>query len=192
MASRDERKKIQTTGRQPDGNWMDLRHDRPTWMGKESRNTVDSGRESMEGHLASLPSRTGRRKRHADDDTPRRAYADIPKGAGNAQWNGPHKRILFESEDQESTLSESETQEAGPGWPPDDVCADSTRYKGSSNDRVREGLRLLNPSFQNSAQVTEGLRGSQSGVTILSRQTGGQSGCCREPTAVYIDTRSML
>ena len=128
---------------------MDLRHGRPTWMGKESRNTVDSGRESMEGHFASLPSRAGRRKRNADDDTPRRAYADIPKGAGNAQWNGPHKRILFESEDQESTLSGSETQEAGLGWPPDDVCADSTRYKGLFDDRDREGLRLLSPSFQN-------------------------------------------
>ena len=149
MASRDdEKKKIQTTGRQPDGNWMDLRYGRPTWMGKESRNTVDSGRESMEGHFASLPSRAGRRKRHADDDTPRRAYADIPKGAGNAQWNVPHKRILFESEDQESALSGSETQEAGPGWPPDEVCADSTRYKGSFDDRDREGLRLLSPSFQ--------------------------------------------
>ena len=148
MASRDDGKKFQTTGRQPDGNWMDSSRVRPTWMGKESRNTVDSGMESMETRFASLPSLPGRRKRHADDDTPRRAYADIPKGAGNAQWNGPHKRILFESEDPESTLSGSETQEARPGWPPDDVCADSTRYKGSFDDRDREGLRLLSPSFQ--------------------------------------------
>ena len=56
MASRDDEKKFQTTGRQPDGNWMDLHHGRPTWMGKESRNTVDSGRESMESRFASLPS----------------------------------------------------------------------------------------------------------------------------------------
>ena len=94
----------------------------------------------MDGQFASLPSRTGGRKRHADDDTPRRAYADIQKGAGNVQWDGPHKRILFQSEDQGSTLSGSETQEAGPGWPPDEVCADSTRYKGSFDDRDREGL----------------------------------------------------
>ena len=71
-------------------------------MEKESRYTVDSGRETMDGQFASLPSRIGGRKRHADDDTPRRAYADIQKGAGNAQWDGPHKRILFESEDQGS------------------------------------------------------------------------------------------
>ena len=38
--------------------------------------------------------------------------------------------------------------QAGPGWPPDEVCADSTRYKGSFDDRDREGLRLLSPSFQ--------------------------------------------
>ena len=63
---------------------------------------------------------------------------------------GPHGwgRILFESEDPESTLSGSETQETRPGWPPDDMCADSTRYKGSFDDRDREGLRLLSPLFQ--------------------------------------------
>ena len=63
----------------------------------------------------------------------------------NAQWNGPHKRILFESEDQGSAVSGSETQEDRPGWPPDEVCADSTRCKGSFDDRDREGLRLLSP-----------------------------------------------
>ena len=115
MASRDDGKIFQTTGRQPDGNWMNSSRVRPTWMGKESRHSVDSGMESMETRFASLPSLPGRRKHHADDDTPRRAYVDIPKGAGNAQWNGPHKRILFESEDPESTLSGSETQEARPG-----------------------------------------------------------------------------
>ena len=50
--------------------------------------------------------------------------------------------------DSESTLSGSETQETRPGWPPDDVCADLTRYKGSFDHRDREGLRLLSPLFQ--------------------------------------------
>ena len=63
-------------------------------------------------------------------------------------WDGPHKRILFESEDPESTLSGSGTQETRPGWPPDDICADSTRYRVSFDDRDREGLRLLSPMFQ--------------------------------------------
>ena len=149
MASRDDGNFFpRGTGRQPDGNWMDSRHDRPIWMEKESRYTVDSGRETMEGQFASLSSQSGGRKRHADDDTPRRAYADIRKGADNAQWNGPHKRILFESEDQGDALSGSGTQEARPGWPPDEVCADSTQYKGSFDDRDREGLRLVSPSFQ--------------------------------------------
>ena len=55
---------------------------------------------------------------------------------------------MFESEDPESTLSGSETRETRPGWPPDDMCADSTRYKGSFDDRDCEGLRLLSPLFQ--------------------------------------------
>ena len=102
----------------------------------------------MENRFASLPLQPGGRKRHADDGTLRRVYADIQKGMSNASWNGPHKRILFESEDPESTLSGSETQETRPGWPPDDVCANSTRYKGSFDDRDCEGLRLLSPLFQ--------------------------------------------
>ena len=111
---------------------------RPTWMGNEARNTVDSGFEFTENRYGSLPLQPGGRKRHAD----------IPKNTSNMPWDGPHKRILFESEDPESTLSGSETQEARPGWPPDDMCADSTQYRGSFDDRDREGLRLLSPMFQ--------------------------------------------
>ena len=95
-----------------------------------------------------LPFQPGGRKRHADDDTLLRTYADRPTNTRNIPWDGPHKRILFESEDPESTLSGSETQEVRPGWPPDDMCADSTRYRGSFDDRDREGLQLLSPVFQ--------------------------------------------
>ena len=148
MANRNDGQNFPTTGRPPDGNWMDSGHICPTWIGKETRNTVDSGIESTENRYGSLPLQPGGRKRHADDGTLRRAYADIPKSTSNMPWDGPHKRILFWSEDPESTLSGSETQETRPGWPPDDMCADSTRYKGSFDDRDREGLRLLNPLFQ--------------------------------------------
>ena len=103
-------------------------------MGNEARNTVDSAIEFTENRYGSLPLQPGGRKRHAD--------------TSNRPWDGPHKRILFESEDPESTLSGSERQEARPGWPPDDMCADSTRYRGSFDDRDREGLRLLSPMFQ--------------------------------------------
>ena len=41
----------------------------------------------------------GGRKRHADDGTLRRGYADIPESTSNTPWEGPHIRILFESED---------------------------------------------------------------------------------------------
>ena len=57
MASRDDGNFfLRRTGRQPDENWMGSRHDRPIWMDKESRYTVDSGRETMEDQFASLPS----------------------------------------------------------------------------------------------------------------------------------------
>ena len=58
------------------------------------------------------------------------------------------KRILFESEDPDSTVSGSDTQEARPGWPPEDMSTDLPRYRGSFDDRDREGLRLLSPMFQ--------------------------------------------
>ena len=148
MTNRNDGQNFPTTGRPPDGDWMDSGHIRPTWMGKEARNTVDSGIESTENRYGSLPLQPGGRKRHADDSTLRRAYADIPKNTSNMLWDGPYKKILFESEDPESTLSGSETQEAGPGWPPDNMCTDSTRYRGSFDDRDREGLWLLSPMFQ--------------------------------------------
>ena len=148
MTNRSGGQNFPTTGRPPDRDWMDTKRIRPTWMGNEDRNTVDSGIEFTENRYGSLPLQPGGRKRHADDDTLRRAYADIPKNTSNMPWDGPHKRILFESEDPESTLSGSETQEARPGWPPDDMCADSTRYRGLFDDRDREGLRLLSPMFQ--------------------------------------------
>ena len=95
-----------------------------------------------------LTAQPGGRKSHADDGTLRRGYADIPRNTNSVPWDDPHKTILFESEDPESTLSGSETQETRSGWPPDDMCADSTRYKGSFDDRDREGLQLFSPLFQ--------------------------------------------
>ena len=109
---------------------------------------MDSGIEFTENRYGPLPLQPGGRKRHADDDTLLRAYADIPDSTRRMPWDGPHKRILFESEDPDSTVSGSDTQEARPGWPPDDMCADSTQYRGSFDDRDREGLRLLCPMFQ--------------------------------------------
>ena len=109
---------------------------------------MDSGIEFTENWYGPLPLLPGGRKRHADDDTLLRAYADIPDSTRRMPWDGPHKRILFESEDPDSTVSGSDTQEARPGWPPDDMCADSTQYRGSFDDRDREGLRLLSPMLQ--------------------------------------------
>ena len=134
MANRSDGKTFSTTGRPPDGSWMDSGQMRPSWMENEARNTTDSGMGSMESQ--------------GDGSVTRRRYADIQKKKNSVQWDGPHKRILFDSEDPESTLSGSETQETRPGWPPDDMCADSTRYKGSFNERERKGLQLLSPVVQ--------------------------------------------
>ena len=135
MTNRSGGKKFLTTGRPPDRNWMDTKRIRPTWMGMEARNTVDSGIEFTENRHDPLRFQPGGRKRNADDDTLLGTYADRPSNTRNIPWDGPHKWILFESEDPESTLSGSETQEVSPGWPPND-------------DRDREGLRLLSPVFQ--------------------------------------------
>ena len=137
-----------TTGRAPDRNWMDMKRIRPRWTGNDTRNTMDSGIEYTEDRYRPTPPQLGGRKRHADDDTLQRPYTDVPDSAGRMPWDGPHKRILFESEDPDSTASGSEIQDARPGWPPDDMCADSTQYRGSFDDRDREGLRLLSPTLQ--------------------------------------------
>ena len=148
MANRSDGKKISTTGRPPDRSWMDSGQMRPSWMEKEVRNTTDSGMGSMETRYGLIPPQPGGRKRHADDGTLRGRYADIQRNTDSVQWDGPHKRILFESEDLESTSSGSESQETRPGWPPDDMCADSTRCKGSFNERERKGLQLLSPAVR--------------------------------------------
>ena len=147
MAIRNDGQNCPTTGRPPDGSWMDSGQIRPSWMEKEVRNTTDSGMGSMETRYGLLPPQPGGRKRHADDGTLRRMYVDIPKIANSVPWDGPHKRILFESEDPGGTLSGSETRETRSGWPPDDMCTDSTRYKGLFDERDREGLQLLSPLF---------------------------------------------
>ena len=83
MTNRNDGQNFPTTGRPLDGDWMDSGHIRPIWMGKETRNTVDSGIESTENRYGSLPLQPGGRKRHADDGTLRRAYGDIPKNTSN-------------------------------------------------------------------------------------------------------------
>ena len=136
-----------TTGRPPDRDWMNTKRIHPTWMGNEAQNTVDSGIEFTENRYGPLPLQPGGRKRHAEDDTLLRAYADIPDSTRSMPWDGPHKRILFESEDPDSTVSGSDTQEARPGWPPEDMRADLPQYRGSFDDRDLL-MRLLSSMFQ--------------------------------------------
>ena len=145
MTNRNEGQKFSTAGRPPEGSWMDSGQTRPSWRRKAIRNTTDSGMGSMETQYGLIPPQPGARKRHADDEMLRRRYMDGQNDTNGVQWDGPHKRISFDSEDPESTLSGSESR---PGWPPDDLCADSTRYKGSFDEREREGLQLVSPAVR--------------------------------------------
>ena len=147
-SSSGENQNLSTTGRLPDRNWMDMKRIRPRWTANETRTTMYSGIEYAENRYGPTPPQPGGRKRHTDDDTLQRPYTDVPDSTGRMPWDGPHKRILFESEDPDSTVSGSETQEARPEWPPYDMYADSTQYRGSFDDRDREGLRLLSPTLQ--------------------------------------------
>ena len=79
MANRNDGQNFPTTGRPPDGSWMDSGQIWPAWMEKEIRNTTDSGMGSMETRYGLIPPQPGGRKRHADDGTLRRRYTDFPK-----------------------------------------------------------------------------------------------------------------
>ena len=111
-SSSGETRNFLTTGRPPDRNWMDMKGIRPTWTGNETRNTMDSGIEFTENRYGPTPPQPGGRKCHADEDTLQRPYADVPDSMRTMPWDGPHKRILFESEDPDSTVSGSETQDS--------------------------------------------------------------------------------
>ena len=47
MTNRSGGQNFPMTGRPPDRDWMDTKRVRPTWMGNEARNMVDSGMSSQ-------------------------------------------------------------------------------------------------------------------------------------------------
>ena len=95
----------------------------------------DSGIGSIGNGYGLVPTQTGRRKRHAEEESLGGGYTDV-------------KRNSLESQDLESISSDSDSQEVRPGWPPDDMCADSTRCKQSFSERERQGLQLLSPAVR--------------------------------------------
>ena len=131
-----------TTGRPPDRNWMDTKRVRPRWTGHETQNTMVSGIEYTEDLYIPAHAQLVGRKRRADDDTLLMPCTEAPDSAGRMPWDGPHKRILFESEDPDSTSSGSGIQEARSGWPPDNTYPNSTQYRGLTEGRDPEELRL--------------------------------------------------
>ena len=62
MTNRSGGQHFPMTGRPPDRDWMDTKRIRPTWMGNEARDTVDSGIEFTENRYLSLPLQPGGRK----------------------------------------------------------------------------------------------------------------------------------
>ena len=131
-----------TTGRPPDRNWMDTKRVRPRWTGHETRNTMDSGIEYTEDLYRPAHAQLVGRKRRLGDDTLLMPCTEAPDSTGRMPWDGPHKRILFESENPDSTSSGSGIQEARPIWHPDNTYPNSTEYRGLTEGRDREELWL--------------------------------------------------
>ena len=151
MANRSDGRTFLSTGHPSDRVWMESGQTRPPWREKGPRSTRDSGMGSMENRYGLVPPQTGRHKRHAEDGTLGGRYTEVKRNADNAQWDDSQKRILFESEDLESISSDSDSQEVRPGWPPDDMCADSTRCRQSFSEKERQGLQLLQLQKRNHA-----------------------------------------
>ena len=67
---------------------------------------MDSGIEYTEDPYRPTHAQLVGRKRRADDDTLLMPCNEAPDSAGRMPWDDPHKRILFESEDPDSTSAE--------------------------------------------------------------------------------------
>ena len=135
MANKSDGRKFWPSGHPSDRVWMESSRTRPVWGEKGKRSMRDSGIGSIGNGYGLVPGQTGRRKRHAEEE---------PLGGGYTEV----KRNSLESQDLESISSESDSQEVRPGWPPDDMCADSTRCKQSFSERERQGLQLLSPAVR--------------------------------------------
>ena len=140
MTNRSDGRKFLSSGHPSEWVWMESGQTRPNWR--------DSGMGSMENRYGLVPPQTGRRRRHAEDGTLGGRYTEVKRNADNAQWDDSQERILFESKDLESISSDSDSQEVRPGWPPDDMCADSTRCRQSFSEKERQGLQLLSPAVR--------------------------------------------
>ena len=148
MAKQSDGRKFLSTGHPSDKVWMDTSRTRPVWSDKGQRGTRDSGMISMDNRYGLVPPQTGRRKRHAEEGTLGGRYTDVKRNADSAQWNNSQKRNPFDSQELESISSESDEQEVGAGWPPEDMGADSTRCKQSFSAKERQGLQLLSPAVR--------------------------------------------
>ena len=135
MANKSDGRKFLPSGHPSDRVWMESSRTRPVWGEKGKRSMRDSGIGSIGNGYGLVPGQTGRRKRHAEEESLGGGYTEV-------------KRNSLESQDLESISSESDSQEVRPGWPPDDMCADSTRCKQSFSERERQGLQLLSPAVR--------------------------------------------
>ena len=135
MANQSDGRKFLPSGHPSDRVWMESSRTRPVWGEKGKRSMRDSGIGSIGNGYGLVPAQTGRRKRHAEEESLGGGYTEV-------------KRNSLESQDLESISSDSDSQEVRPGWPPDDMCADSTRCKQSFSERERQGLQLLSPAVR--------------------------------------------
>ena len=131
MANRSDGRKFVSTSHPPDRFWMESGQTRPSWgLGVQGIREWDQWKTGTDWYH---PSQGGASVMRMME----RYGTDVKRNVDNVQWDDSQKRILFESEDLESISSGSDSQEVRPGWPPDDMCADSTRCRQSFSEQER-------------------------------------------------------
>ena len=138
MANQSDGRKFLPSGHPSDRVWMESSRTRPVWGKKGKRSMRDSGIGSIGNGYGLVPAQTGRRKRHAEEESLGGGYTEV-------------KRNSLESQDLESISSDSDSQEVRPGGPrmtcvriQHDVNSRSVkeRVRGSSCLVQRSGARL--------------------------------------------------
>ena len=159
MANKSDGRKFWPSGHPSDRVWMESSRTRPVWGEKGKRSMRDSGIGSIGSGYGLVPGQTGRRKRHAEDESLGGGYAEV-------------KRNSLESQDLESISSESDSQEVTPGWPPDDICEDLKQCKQSFSERSVRGSSCLVQRSGQDYKVAKGSGGGKGRITLFTGPTG--------------------
>ena len=84
MANQSDGRKFLPSGHPSDRVWMESSRTRPVWGEKGKRSMRDSGIGSIGNGYGLVPAQTGRRKRHAEEESLGGGYTEVKKGI---RWN---------------------------------------------------------------------------------------------------------